>query len=54
MGDGIFEPFPPIYRAGRVTIPPRGYSSKFEPFLRPCEQMTLGARLQTVMRTGFE
>jgi len=41
QGDGKFERFPPICRVGRVTIPPMGYSRKFEPFLSPCEQIKL-------------
>ena len=43
MGDSKFEPFPPICMTGRVTIPPKGHSRKFEPFLRPCERIKLGA-----------
>ena len=43
MGDRKFERFPPICGSGRVTIPPRGYSCEFEPFLSPCEPMKPGA-----------
>ena len=54
MGDSKFEPFPPICGTGRVTIPPRRYSRKFEPFLRPCEPMTLKAGTQSQNRTELE
>ncbi len=54
LGDSKFEPFPPICGAGRVTIPPRGDSREFEPFLSPCEQIKVKAKSRLQSRTEFQ